>query len=50
MPYVRVGEENSGRIEIYYEDHGRGRPVVLIHGAEANASRRKSDAHSGSPA
>jgi hypothetical protein len=49
MPYVRVGEENSGRIEIYYEDHGRGRPVVLIHGAEANASRRKSDAHSGSP-
>src|SRR5215468_726872 len=32
MPYVRVGEENSGRIEIYYEDHGAGRPVVLIHG------------------
>ena len=31
MPYVSVGEENSGRIEIYYEDHGRGRPVVLIH-------------------
>jgi non-heme chloroperoxidase len=25
MPYVRVGEENSGRIEIYYEDHGRSR-------------------------
>jgi 6-phosphogluconate dehydrogenase-like protein len=25
MPYVRAGEENSGRIEIYYEDHGRGR-------------------------
>jgi non-heme chloroperoxidase len=32
MPYVRVGEENSGRIEIYYEDHGSGRPVILIHG------------------
>ena len=36
MPYVRVGEENSGRIEIYYEDHGRGRPVVLIHGYPLN--------------
>ncbi len=32
MPYVTVGEENSGGIEIYYEDHGRGEPVVLIHG------------------
>lgn len=31
MPYVTVGEENSGGIEIYYEDHGRGEPVVLIH-------------------
>src|SRR5262245_62143015 len=32
MPYVQVGEENSGRIELYYEDHGKGTPVVLIHG------------------
>jgi non-heme chloroperoxidase len=32
MPYVKVGQENSGSIEIYYEDHGSGRPVVLIHG------------------
>jgi non-heme chloroperoxidase len=32
MPYVQVGEENSGPIEIYYEDHGSGSPVVLIHG------------------
>jgi non-heme chloroperoxidase len=32
MPYVNVGEENSGSIQIYYEDHGQGRPVVLIHG------------------
>jgi pimeloyl-ACP methyl ester carboxylesterase len=32
MPYVTVGEENSASIEIYYEDHGSGRPVVLIHG------------------
>lgn len=32
MPYVTVGQENSAPIEIYYEDHGEGRPVVLIHG------------------
>src|ERR1700733_14878492 len=32
MPYVTVGEENSGSIDLYYEDHGAGPPVVLIHG------------------
>ncbi len=32
MPFVKVGQENSGSIEIYYEDHGSGQPVVLIHG------------------
>jgi pimeloyl-ACP methyl ester carboxylesterase len=32
MPYVTVGEENSGDIELYYEDHGSGKPIVLIHG------------------
>src|ERR1700730_18886628 len=32
MPYVTVGKENSGNIDVYYEDHGSGRPVVLIHG------------------
>ena len=32
MPYVNVGKENSGDIELYYEDHGSGDPVVLIHG------------------
>ncbi len=32
MPYVSVGKENSGEIELYYEDHGSGNPVVLIHG------------------
>ena len=32
MPFVTVGQENSGPIELYYEDHGTGRPVVLIHG------------------
>jgi non-heme chloroperoxidase len=32
MPYVNVGKENSGDIDLYYEDHGSGNPVVLIHG------------------
>ena len=32
MPIVKVGTENSADIEIYYEDHGAGQPVVLIHG------------------
>jgi pimeloyl-ACP methyl ester carboxylesterase len=32
MPTVTVGTENSSEIEIYYEDHGAGQPVVLIHG------------------
>lgn len=32
MPYVSVGKENSADIELYYEDHGSGKPVVLIHG------------------
>ncbi|HEY6685686.1 MAG TPA: alpha/beta hydrolase [Propionibacteriaceae bacterium] len=32
MPYVPVGKENSADIELYYEDHGSGQPVVLIHG------------------
>jgi pimeloyl-ACP methyl ester carboxylesterase len=32
MPAVIVGQENNTEIEIYYEDHGSGPPVVLIHG------------------
>lgn len=32
MPYVTVGKENSGNIDLYYEDHGTGKPVLLIHG------------------
>ena len=32
MPYLAVGKENSGDINLYYEDHGAGKPVVLIHG------------------
>ena len=32
MPTVTVGRENSADIDIHYEDHGAGQPVVLIHG------------------
>ena len=32
MPFVTVGRENSAAIRIYYEDHGSGPPVVLVHG------------------
>ena len=32
MPFATVGTENSGNIDLYYEDHGSGDPVVLIHG------------------
>ena len=32
MAHVTVGTENSGSIDLYYEDHGSGKPVVLIHG------------------
>lgn len=32
MPYLTVGRENTADIKLYYEDHGVGPPVVLIHG------------------
>ena len=34
MPYIEVGKENSGNIDLYYEDQGnpKGKPVVLVHG------------------
>ena len=32
MPIVNVGVENSGNVDLYYEDHGTGKPIVLIHG------------------
>jgi pimeloyl-ACP methyl ester carboxylesterase len=32
MPHITIGKENSGNLDLYYEDHGSGKPVVLIHG------------------
>jgi non-heme chloroperoxidase len=36
MPFVTVERENSAAIRIYYEDHGSGSPVVLVHGYALN--------------
>lgn len=32
MPTITVGSENGHLIDLYYEDHGSGTPVVLVHG------------------
>src|ERR1039457_7511467 len=32
MPCITVGTDNSGNIDLYYEGHGAGKVVVLIHG------------------
>ncbi|MFG1655000.1 alpha/beta fold hydrolase [Micromonospora chersina] len=38
MPFVTVGTENSAPIDLYYEDHGSGQPIVLIHGFPFNGA------------
>ncbi|MFD6100933.1 alpha/beta fold hydrolase [Nocardiopsis flavescens] len=38
MAFVKVGTENGTDIELYYEDHGQGQPVVLIHGYPLDGS------------
>src|SRR5204863_4749568 len=38
MSFVTVGTENSSNIDLYYEDHGSGDPVVLIHGYPLNGA------------
>ncbi|MGY3676811.1 alpha/beta fold hydrolase [Streptomyces sp. TE33382] len=32
MATINVGMQNSTPVELYYEDHGAGQPIVLIHG------------------
>src|SRR5262245_51058113 len=32
MPSINVGTENGADIAIHYNDHGAGKPIVLIHG------------------
>jgi non-heme chloroperoxidase len=38
MARLKVGKENNTDIEIYYEDRGTGKPVVLIHGWPLNGA------------
>ena len=38
MAYIKVGTENSTDVELYYEDHGSGQAVVLIHGYPLDGS------------
>ena len=38
MPRLTVGTENNASIEIHYEDHGAGEPLVLIHGYPLNGN------------
>ena len=38
MGFITVGQENSTPIELYYEDHGTGQAVVLIHGYPLDGS------------
>jgi non-heme chloroperoxidase len=32
MPFIKVGTENGADIALHYNDHGAGKPIVLIHG------------------
>src|SRR6266851_7487219 len=50
MPTVTVGQENNADIEIYYEDHGAGQPVVLIAGHRVITYDRRGFGKSSQPA
>ena len=41
MPFITVGQENSSAIQLYYEDHGSGPPVVPVHGYAQNGHSRE---------
>ena len=45
MSKLTVGKENNADIEIYYEDHGTGQPVVLIHGYPLNGHSWEKQEH-----
>lgn len=36
MPHITVGTQNSTDVNLFYEDHGAGQPLVLIHGYPLN--------------
>lgn len=38
MGYITVGQQNSTPVELFYEDHGSGQAVVLIHGYPLNGA------------
>ena len=38
MPFLKVGKENASDINLYYEDRGDGRPIVLVHGWPLNGA------------
>jgi non-heme chloroperoxidase len=42
---ITVGKENTDDIDLYYEDHGTGQPVVLIHGYPLNAHSWEKQEH-----
>jgi non-heme chloroperoxidase len=42
---ITVGRENTDDIDLYYEDHGTGQPVVLIHGYPLNAHSWEKQEH-----
>ena len=45
MSKLAVGQENNAEVEIYYEDHGAGQPVVLIHGYPLNGHSWEKQEH-----
>ena len=36
MHYIEVGKENAASIDLHYQDHGTGKPVILLHGWPLN--------------
>ncbi|MFK8907660.1 alpha/beta fold hydrolase [Streptomyces sp. YS-3] len=38
MPFINVTDGGSAPVGLYYEDHGTGQPVVLIHGWPLNGA------------